>query len=93
MKHSFISLGPLAPAVSLLRLRGAARLITSDLIIVAGAVSITNLTDERVQQRRGLRNEIFFDYDINDVKYDIALMKVCHTLIIMRRSLELREHV
>lgn len=58
--------------------------MTSNLTIAAGTVSSDLSSDNpRIQIRYGLKNEIFFDYDIDKLMYDICLIKVNNLTLIM----------
>jgi len=56
---------------------------------VAGTINSDLTTDNpRIQIRKGLKNEIFFDYDINGYMYDIALIKVLKNSMKMKKKLK-----
>lgn len=56
---------------------------TSNLTLAAGLLysDLSSNGNPAVQIRRGLKNEIFFDYDINSIMYDICLIKVTEPFV------------
>ncbi len=55
---------------------------------MAGTINSDLTADNpRIQIRKGLKNEIYFDYDINGYMYDIALIKVKTNLILSFKSI------